>query len=89
MRKRPAKLPNWDKGIENDIPEHDPRALNGALNHMPPGDSRRAWIIFCAKLGRLRQRAETDESAKAELARMLALFRQETSRAKPNHRKKI
>jgi hypothetical protein len=78
MRKKQPKLLDWDKGIEDDIAflaEHDPRALNLALNHMPPGETRRKWIIFDAKLGRLRQRAESDEEAKAEAARMVALFR--------------
>ena len=77
MRKKQPKLLDWDKGIEDDIAflaEHDPQALNVALNHMPPSEARREWIIFHAKLGRLRQRAESDEEAKAEAARMVALF---------------
>lgn len=78
MRKKQPKLLDWNKGIEDDIAflaEHDPRALNVALNHMPPGDARRKWIMFSAKLGRLQERAESDEEAKAEATRMLALFR--------------
>ena len=78
MRKKQPKLLDWDKGIEDDIAflaEHDPRALNGALNHMPRGETRRKWIMFFAKLGRLQQRAGSDEEAKAEAARMVALFR--------------
>jgi hypothetical protein len=72
-----ADVDAWKDGLEDDIAflrEHDPKALNGAINHLPPGDARRKWIMFNAKLGRLRQRAESDEDAKLELARMLATF---------------
>ncbi|WP_050400245.1 hypothetical protein [Bradyrhizobium embrapense] len=67
----------WKDGLEGDIAflkEHDPKALNIALNHMPPGEARRKWIMFNAQLGRLRQRAESDEDAKKELASMIAAF---------------
>lgn len=67
----------WKDGLEGDIvflKEHDPKALNGAINHMPPGEARRKWIMFNAHLGRLRERAESDEDAKRELARMIAAF---------------
>jgi hypothetical protein len=71
-------VPNWEEGIEEDIAflaENKPRVLKGAFNHSPPGEFRRNWIRFNAKVERLRQRAETDEDAKEELARMLAAFR--------------
>jgi hypothetical protein len=79
MRKKQPKLLDWDKGIEDDIAflaGHDPKALNFALNHVPPSNLRRQWVMFDAKLGRLRQRAETDDEAKKELARVIALFLQ-------------
>jgi hypothetical protein len=60
MRKKQPKRLDWGKGIEDDIAflaEDDPKAFNFALNHVPPSDLRRQWVMFDAKLGRLRQEA--------------------------------
>jgi hypothetical protein len=67
----------WKVGLESEISfleVHDPKELKSALNHLPPGDVRRKMIVFCAKLARLRLRADTDEDAKAEYGRLVTAF---------------
>lgn len=37
-----TKSLNWDDGLDEDIAclkEHDPKGLNIALNHLPPGEN--------------------------------------------------
>jgi hypothetical protein len=56
---------NWN-GLDEDIAylaEHDPKGLNVALNHLPPGESRRAWIKLCVEMARKRQQAEGEEKS--------------------------
>lgn len=61
-----TKSLNWDDGLDEDIAylkEHDPKGLNIALNHLPPGEKRRSWIKLCVAMARKRQQAESQEDS--------------------------
>ena len=56
---------DWADGLDEDIAflrEHDPKGLNIALNHIPPGENRRLWIRLCIAMVRKQRQAEGKEN---------------------------
>jgi hypothetical protein len=55
----------WADGLDEDIAflrEHDPKGLNVAFNHIPPGEDRRLWIKLCVAMARKQQPAAGKEN---------------------------